>query len=295
MRLVGQFFSEEIAIKFKKIWVCKMRLCFNATGVLRGLLLLGALVCSAFGFFQPEPAWTKYIRQEIADDWEPATLWPMPSSAKSDKSGAIVSLCPSTFDIECEAGASACTDLFESVKNRYKKLIFYQQESVADDWYGTDSACTTKQTASSKYNLQKIMVRIDSGSTDLQLETDDSYTFVLPNGANGVLSAPTIFGVMKGLETFTQLVHSTEFLNTCDSYAGTWDEDYVPDPDCNALVYHIPNTPWDIDDTPRYKWRGLLLDLSRNFFPVDVIKKTIRGLSYAKMNTLHLHSKYFPF
>jgi hexosaminidase len=257
----------------------------------RRFCLLLALACGALSFFQPEPAWTKYIRKEIEEEWEPATLWPMPSRVQSEKAGATASLCPSVFDIECEAGAAACTELFDSVKTRYKKLIFYRQESDADDWYGTDSACTTKQNTSPSNKLQKIVVSITSATIDLQLESDDSYTLTVPDGGNAVLSAPTIFGVMRGLETFTQLVHSTEFLNTCNSYAGTWDEDYVPSSDCGALVYQIPNTPWEIQDTPRYQWRGLLLDLSRNFFPVDVIKKTIRGLSYVKMNTLHLHSK----
>ncbi|PCI06527.1 MAG: beta-N-acetylhexosaminidase [Flavobacteriaceae bacterium] len=44
-----------------------------------------------------------------------------------------------------------------------------------------------------------------------------------------------------------------------------------------------------IEDHPRFKWRGLMLDVSRHFFKVDYIKEVIDGLSKHKMNVLHLH------
>lgn len=56
----------------------------------------------------------------------------------------------------------------------------------------------------------------------------------------------------------------------------------------------IANTDWiipnvEISDSPRFKWRGLMLDVSRHFFQKEYIKKTIDRLAYLKMNTLHLH------
>lgn len=44
-----------------------------------------------------------------------------------------------------------------------------------------------------------------------------------------------------------------------------------------------------ISDFPRFKWRGLHLDVSRNFFDVKFIKKTIDNLALHKMNVLHWH------
>jgi len=49
----------------------------------------------------------------------------------------------------------------------------------------------------------------------------------------------------------------------------------------------VPNIV--IEDAPRFKWRGLMLDLSRHFFGKEYIKKTIDRLAMHKMNTLHLH------
>ncbi|WP_242202174.1 beta-N-acetylhexosaminidase [Aestuariivivens insulae] len=53
------------------------------------------------------------------------------------------------------------------------------------------------------------------------------------------------------------------------------------------IVWNLPCVT--INDTPRFKWRGLMLDVSRHFFKKEYIKKTIDRLAYHKMNTLHLH------
>lgn len=51
----------------------------------------------------------------------------------------------------------------------------------------------------------------------------------------------------------------------------------------------LPHLPFSIVDQPRYGHIGLSLDISRNFYPVDVIKKIIDGLRMTKVNALHLH------
>ncbi len=44
-----------------------------------------------------------------------------------------------------------------------------------------------------------------------------------------------------------------------------------------------------IRDAPRFPWRGLMLDVSRHFLPVDDVKRFIDHLALYKMNRLHLH------
>lgn len=56
----------------------------------------------------------------------------------------------------------------------------------------------------------------------------------------------------------------------------------------------IADVAWDlpaiyITDQPRFKWRGLMLDVSRHFFQKEYILKTIDRLAMFKMNTLHFH------
>jgi len=44
-----------------------------------------------------------------------------------------------------------------------------------------------------------------------------------------------------------------------------------------------------IEDSPRYSWRGLTIDVARHFFGVDEIKRLIELSAYHKLNRLHLH------
>ena len=45
----------------------------------------------------------------------------------------------------------------------------------------------------------------------------------------------------------------------------------------------------EIKDKPQYDYRGLLLDVSRTFQPVEEIKRVINYMSHIKLNKLHLH------
>ncbi len=44
-----------------------------------------------------------------------------------------------------------------------------------------------------------------------------------------------------------------------------------------------------IEDSPRFKWRGMHLDVSRHFFPVDVVKRSLDLMAAVKMNVFHWH------
>ena len=91
---------------------------------------------------------------------------------------------------------------------------------------------------------------------------DESYSLsVAPSGAE--LTARTTLGAMRGLQTFLQLVRITT-----QGFA-------VP-----ALTIH---------DQPRFAWRGLMLDSSRHFLPLNVIKRNLDGMAALKLNVLHWH------
>ena len=44
-----------------------------------------------------------------------------------------------------------------------------------------------------------------------------------------------------------------------------------------------------ITDVPQYAWRGLMLDVSRHFFPKEYILKTLDCMAMLKLNTFHFH------
>ncbi|HUC29255.1 MAG TPA: family 20 glycosylhydrolase, partial [Candidatus Acidoferrum sp.] len=91
---------------------------------------------------------------------------------------------------------------------------------------------------------------------------DESYELTVSDSA-AQLNAPTQLGILHGLQTFLQLVQITP-----NGFA-------VP-----AV------TVWD---QPRFPWRGLLIDVSRHFIPIDVLKRNVDGLAAVKMNVLHWH------
>jgi hexosaminidase len=110
-----------------------------------------------------------------------------------------------------------------------------------------------------------------------KLGEDEAYELtVTESGAN--LTAPTTLGVERGLQTFLQLVEITP--------AG----------------FAVPAVT--IKDSPRFPWRGTLIDVSRHFIPIDVLKRNLDAMAAVKLNVLHWHlsddqgfrveSKVFP-
>jgi hexosaminidase len=98
----------------------------------------------------------------------------------------------------------------------------------------------------------KLVVHTDHGSKEVQeLGEDESYTLeVTPTGAK--LDAANPLGVLRGLQTFLQLV------------------DVSPDGFSAPAV--------TVKDQPRFAWRGLLIDSSRHFTPMDVLKRNLDGM-----------------
>ena len=100
---------------------------------------------------------------------------------------------------------------------------------------------------------------------ELQLGVDESYSLRVPqHGGVAQLTAPSQFGARHGLETFTQLVS--------------------PDPRGDGSTSVLRRAPWQIDDAPRFKWRGIMLDTSRHWFPVETIEALIVAMTYSKLN-----------
>src|SRR5690606_1126843 len=45
----------------------------------------------------------------------------------------------------------------------------------------------------------------------------------------------------------------------------------------------------EIEDRPRFPWRGLMLDSSRHFWPIAFVKRFVDLLALHRMNTFHWH------
>ncbi|MDQ2833630.1 MAG: family 20 glycosylhydrolase [Acidobacteriota bacterium] len=123
-----------------------------------------------------------------------------------------------------------------------------------------------------------LVVEVQSAGEAVQsVDEDETYTLtVMASGAT--LKAGTVVGALRGLQTFTQLLQTT------------------------PSGFFFPAVT--IEDSPRFRWRGLMIDCGRHFEPVEVIKRTLDGMAAVKLNVFHWHltedqgfrieSKLFP-
>ncbi len=108
-----------------------------------------------------------------------------------------------------------------------------------------------------------LVVKVDRPGDAVQsIDEDESYSVsVTTSGAE--IDAVTDVGAMHGLETLIQLIQPT------------------------SSGYIIPAVT--IHDTPRFRWRGLMIDCGRHFEPVSVIERTLDGMAAVKLNVFHWH------
>ena len=110
-----------------------------------------------------------------------------------------------------------------------------------------------------------------------QLGEDESYHLEI-SPTHVQLAAPNPIGVLRGLQTFLQLVRIT------------------------PRGFSVPAAT--IDDKPRFPWRGLLIDSGHRFVPIAAVKRNLDGMEAVKLNVFHwrfadnqgfhVESKKFP-
>jgi len=109
------------------------------------------------------------------------------------------------------------------------------------------------------------------------LSEDESYRLEVTESA-AHLTAPAVTGALRGIETFVQ------------SIAVDGQSFYAP--------------VMRVEDTPRFAWRGFMLDVARHWMPLPVIERNLDAMAAVKLNVFHWHlsddqgfrieSKVFP-
>jgi hexosaminidase len=94
------------------------------------------------------------------------------------------------------------------------------------------------------------------------VDEDESYSLEVSD-KQAMLRAPAVVGALRGLETFLQLLES------------------------DREGYFIPAV--EIQDKPRFRWRGLLIDVGRHYEPIAVLKRNLDAMAAVKLNVLHWH------
>ncbi|XP_052015895.1 beta-hexosaminidase subunit beta isoform X2 [Apodemus sylvaticus] len=216
-----------------------------------GLLLLQALMAML--------SLAPVARAEL----QPA-LWPFPRTVQMFPRLLFISA--ENFQIDHgpnSTAGSSCSLLQEAFRRYYNYIFgFYKRHYDPDDFQD-------------RPQLQKLLVSINLESECYSfpsLSSDESYSLRVQEPV-ALLKANRVWGALRGLETFSQLVYQ-------DSYG----------------AFTINES--SIADYPRFPHRGILIDTSRHYLPVKTILKTLDAMAFNKFNVLHWHivdDQSFPY
>ena len=207
------------------------------------------------------------------------TVWPKPTSVTD--TGVTYQLDGASFDFK---PTGLDSELLQNAMRRYAGMIFGRRPAASAEQQAQLDLLETMRAAGtlSERELTELRGRllraqngtelpesaiaaatiagcdidVTSDEAAKTLETDESYTLTIA-APRIKLSAPTVFGAIYGLETLSQLVEDTVFVN------GT-----------------------TIADKPRYAFRATMIDTSRHFYPLEAIFMHIDAMAYSKMNVL---------
>ncbi|XP_013136997.1 PREDICTED: probable beta-hexosaminidase fdl [Papilio polytes] len=186
-------------------------------------------------------------------------LWPQPTGSVSLSTTAV----PVRADLfQLQVLDFTSQPVLEHLQNAFdifrQELSFTEEQLRGfDEWY-------------------KVVVRVrinGSGDPRMRLDTDERYALsVQPEvGSVGTMAvyiiANSFCGARHALETLTQLIW-------LDPYAGS------------LLMLEAAS----IQDAPRFRYRGLMIDTVHNYFPVEELLRTIDAMATCKLNTFHWHA-----
>ncbi|KAG7020956.1 Beta-hexosaminidase 3 [Cucurbita argyrosperma subsp. argyrosperma] len=189
-------------------------------------------------------------------------IWPLPASVTHGGQRRLYVV--NTKDFRLNTDGSNFTDASGILKEGFLRLL-----DVVCVGHVVDANLSRLDSSAL---LLGIHIIVSSPSEELQYGVDESYRLSVPAPAPGkpayaYLQARTVYGALHGLQTFSQLC-SFNF---------------------ESRAIEVRSVPWNIIDQPRFSYRGLLIDTSRHYQPLRVIKKVIDSMAYAKLNVLHWH------
>ncbi|CAM1322748.1 HEXB (predicted) [Pycnogonum litorale] len=189
-------------------------------------------------------------------------IWPMPRHYVPSNSTLLLS--PSDFYF---SGNFKSCDITKAAVSRYADLTFRMSRKGFEGQFA--KVDKNKWNKHGSNILKTLEIRM-SGKCVKWPSEDMSETYelkvatldILPTRA--LLIAKTPWGVLRGLETFSQMV----------SYVGN---------------YQFQIEGAQILDFPRFGYRGLMVDTSRHFLSKRVILETIELMAQNKYNVFHWH------
>ncbi|XP_076055989.1 beta-hexosaminidase subunit beta-like [Oratosquilla oratoria] len=199
----------------------------------------------------------------------PGSPWPLPR--EWIKSDVQLTVDPDPDKFEFIHSLPAC-DVIVAAVDRYDNLIRRTPpEALADPNLKVLPALTINITAGCDHTPRlNLDPENEAYTLDIKLGAEDQ-------NATAQLESRTVWGALRGLETFSQLVHFTE--------------------SPQEPSYYRVNVTF-IRDAPRFPHRGLLLDTARHFLTKNVLFQVLDSMEWNKLNVFHWHivdDQSFPY
>lgn len=225
------------------------------------LLLLGILIlgpdCTKANI---QESCTNNLQYPVSylGDTSPGSVWPKPQYRLQSTDTYIVEYQILTFTYHVD---SFKCDILSEAFRRYELLIREATKDLKLKFYSWGTP-----------TINEVQVKLMEKCEDYpHLGMKEEYTLSIDGYAS--LESKTVWGILRGLETFSQILYQ----------------------DKNGNV--IANKT-SIIDYPRFSHRGVLLDTARHYLPKGVILKNLEAMAYNKFNVLHWHivdDQSFPY
>lgn len=185
-------------------------------------------------------------------------LWPLPQYVEFGSQRVQLSASFKVVELHgvgAEGKNGPAADMVTEAIQRYSNMCF-------------PKSTLAKSVATGDTQLEVLEVSVPAaarnpGVSELK-DANEWYQLTL-NVPKAKLVARSGVGVLRGLETFCQMLQQAE-------YKG-------------PLSTVISN----VTDHPRFGFRGFLVDSSRHYLPLAVLREQVDAMSYNKMNVLHWH------
>lgn len=166
-------------------------------------------------------------------------------------------------------------DIIDAALKRYRELIFehYNVSQYSPSQMHLHHSNVSMANVKVLKNLT-LIVEQPQDCAYPQHGMDESYelSILFDNPESSSLKSKSIWGALRGLETFSQLIYLAH--------------------------HHLIVNATHINDYPAYSYRGLMLDTARHFIPLKSLLMNLDAMAYNKFNTFHWHlvdDQAFPY
>lgn len=180
---------------------------------------------------------------QVAAATQPLPIWPMPSTVNVPDAERVG--IDQTFQFTSSADYGSVVN---NAMSRYLQLI-----SPPSGSQGSIKSCN---------------IDVADSAAVAIINADESYTLDVSADGSCKITAKTVWGALRGLESFTHFL-----VRNADS----------------ARV-ELVSSSVSVTDAPRFGHRGMLIDTARHYLSVDSIRKVIDALPVSKFNVLHWHA-----